>query len=98
MSGKCSGGALANLARGVYSNCLPFFLAWSLQPVCQSFSLRSRIGRRRQSDCSLVLGRVCLWQSKQRWQAFQEVLELVPDLEKKKEYAFCCGIYTSDLN
>lgn len=98
VSGKFSGGTLANLVREVFSNCLPFFLAWSPQPVCQSLSLHSRIGRKRRSDCSSVLGKMCLWQSKQRWKALQEVLELVLDLENKKEHVFCCRTYTSDLN
>lgn len=58
VSGKFSGGILANLVREVFSVSL-FFLA-SSPLVCYSFSLHSRIGRKRQSNCTSVLGKVCL--------------------------------------
>lgn len=89
VSGKFSGGTLANLGKSFPTVC-PFFLAWSSQPVCQSFSIHSRIGRRRRTDCASVLGKVYLWQSKQRW---QEVLEFVSDLEKKKERVLLQNLY-----
>lgn len=97
VSGKFSRGILANLEKSSLTVFPVIFLA--LSPlVCYSFSLHSRIGRKRQSDCTSVLGKVCLWQSKQRCQALLEVLEFVSVLEKKKRHVFCCRIYISNLN
>lgn len=78
VSGKFNGGTLANLWKS--PTVCPFFGLGPLSLSARAF--HSRTGRRRQSDCTLVHGKVCLWQSKQRWQALQEVLQFVSDLEK----------------
>lgn len=96
VSSSFSGGTLANLGRSSLTACPFLGLVSSVR--ARAFHSIAELAERGSLTALNVLGKVCLWQSKQRWQALQKVLQLVSDLEKKKEHVFCCRVYTSDIN